>query len=230
MFEGGYCSMNTNYYNTKNSCTSKPCIPQETVIKNVRLARAYVPFQNYCSVYSPKEGLAKGTVFPELYQPYVFKGKNKTCMPMDMYKSSPMAMHKPKPTPTPIQPPICPSTPETTPVPLVPPVQPMYPICPPSFEIMPPSICPPTFQPKPPVVYPPIFQPGPPPICPSAPKPAPSPICPATFQPKSPAVYPPTTGAKSDCQSKHTPVKAPMPIPTPIPKPFPTRKEDDDDV
>lgn len=26
-----------------------PCIPQETVLRNVRLARAYVPFQNYAA-------------------------------------------------------------------------------------------------------------------------------------------------------------------------------------
>ena len=52
------------------------CIPQETSIKNVRLATAYVPFQKLCSLYSPIEGLIKGTVFPELNSPY---GKMKKC-------------------------------------------------------------------------------------------------------------------------------------------------------
>lgn len=47
-----------------------PCIPQETVINNVRLARAYVPFQKLCNLFTPEEALDKGTVFPELYSPY----------------------------------------------------------------------------------------------------------------------------------------------------------------
>ncbi len=45
---------------------SQKCIPQETVIYNVRLARAYVPFQKFCTTYVPLESLKKGTVFPEL--------------------------------------------------------------------------------------------------------------------------------------------------------------------
>ncbi|MCR4419783.1 MAG: spore coat associated protein CotJA [Clostridia bacterium] len=39
-----------------------------------RLARAYVPFQEYTRRYSPEEGLKKGTIFPELYQPYRLGG------------------------------------------------------------------------------------------------------------------------------------------------------------
>ena len=35
-----------------------------------QLARAYVPPQTYSRVWSPAEGLMKGTVFPELYRPY----------------------------------------------------------------------------------------------------------------------------------------------------------------
>lgn len=34
------------------------------------LARAYVPPQRYSQVWSPAEGLMKGTIFPELYRPY----------------------------------------------------------------------------------------------------------------------------------------------------------------
>ncbi|KAJ50866.1 hypothetical protein BD780_003681 [Clostridium tetanomorphum] len=51
------------------------CIPQETVICNVRLAAAYVPYQKLCTLFSPIEALKHGTVFPELYSPY--EGKNK---------------------------------------------------------------------------------------------------------------------------------------------------------
>lgn len=34
------------------------------------LARAYVPFQQYSRRYSSEVALRKGTIFPELYQPY----------------------------------------------------------------------------------------------------------------------------------------------------------------
>ncbi|MDK2817556.1 MAG: hypothetical protein PWR22_2185 [Moorella sp. (in: firmicutes)] len=34
------------------------------------LARAYVPWQRYTNRWDPMEGLARGTIFPELFQPY----------------------------------------------------------------------------------------------------------------------------------------------------------------
>lgn len=40
---------------------------------NNDLARAYIPFQIMDKVYSPREALKKGTLFPELYRPYVMK-------------------------------------------------------------------------------------------------------------------------------------------------------------
>jgi len=46
------------------------CIPQETEIKNVRLAAAYVPYQKLCTLFTPLEALKRGTAFPELYSPY----------------------------------------------------------------------------------------------------------------------------------------------------------------
>lgn len=57
-----------------NSLQEK-CIPQEMVIRNVRLAAAYVPYQMLCTLLSPIEALKHGTAFPELYSPY--DGKNK---------------------------------------------------------------------------------------------------------------------------------------------------------
>ncbi|MFZ5352786.1 MAG: spore coat associated protein CotJA [Bacillota bacterium] len=35
------------------------------------LAAAYVPYQAMCKVYEPMKGLMKGTIFPELYKPYL---------------------------------------------------------------------------------------------------------------------------------------------------------------
>ncbi|MBU5311858.1 spore coat associated protein CotJA [Tissierella carlieri] len=42
----------------------RPCCPGA-------LARACVPFQIMNQVFSPREALKKGTLFPELYQPYI---------------------------------------------------------------------------------------------------------------------------------------------------------------
>ena len=60
---------------TMNSHHSSNCIPQETVIKDVRLAMAYVPFQKLCTLFSPMEALRRGTAFPELFSPYDGKEK-----------------------------------------------------------------------------------------------------------------------------------------------------------
>lgn len=38
--------------------------------KDCELAKAYVKIQKLDQLYSPKEGLEKGTIFPELYRPY----------------------------------------------------------------------------------------------------------------------------------------------------------------
>jgi hypothetical protein len=58
-----------------SSHPSANCIPQETVIKDVLLARAYVPFQKLCTLFSPMEALKRGTAFPELFSPYDRKEK-----------------------------------------------------------------------------------------------------------------------------------------------------------
>ncbi len=60
------------------------CIPQETVIRDVRLAAAYVPYQNLCTLFSPIEALKRGTVFPELYSPY--EGEDKNYNPLESSK------------------------------------------------------------------------------------------------------------------------------------------------
>lgn len=61
------------------------CIPQETVIENVRLAAAYVPYQFICTLFTPFEALRRGTAFPELYSPY--KGEDKKCRPCELESS-----------------------------------------------------------------------------------------------------------------------------------------------
>jgi len=56
------------------------CIPQETIIRDVRLAAAYVPYQKLCTLFSPIEALKRGTAFPELYSPWA--GEDKIHGPM----------------------------------------------------------------------------------------------------------------------------------------------------
>lgn len=58
-----------------NNMPMTNCIPQETVIKDVRLAAAYVPFQKLCTLFSPLDALKRGTAFPELFSPYEKKDK-----------------------------------------------------------------------------------------------------------------------------------------------------------
>lgn len=43
-----------------------------------RLAQAYVPIQVLNQVYSQSEALRRGTLFPELYMPYIENNNMKT--------------------------------------------------------------------------------------------------------------------------------------------------------
>ncbi len=36
-----------------------------------RLGEAYIPFQVYGETFDPRTALMKGTLFPELYRPYI---------------------------------------------------------------------------------------------------------------------------------------------------------------
>lgn len=38
--------------------------------RGLRLARAYMPVQTFTRKFEPFEALQRGTLFPELYQPY----------------------------------------------------------------------------------------------------------------------------------------------------------------
>lgn len=53
----------------------KNCIPQETYISGVELARAYVPIQKLCDTYTPFVALARGTAFPPLANLYRWNPK-----------------------------------------------------------------------------------------------------------------------------------------------------------
>jgi hypothetical protein len=44
-------------------CSIDACLPM--------YATAYVKFQQLCTLYNPMEGLERGTIFPELYSPYL---------------------------------------------------------------------------------------------------------------------------------------------------------------
>ncbi|WP_435788793.1 spore coat associated protein CotJA [Clostridium sp.] len=74
-----------NKSNMSQSPSMSNCTPQETVIKNVRLAAAYVPYQILCTLFSPLESLKHGTAFPELFSPY--KGEDKNYNPCSLEAS-----------------------------------------------------------------------------------------------------------------------------------------------
>lgn len=40
-----------------------------------KLAQAYIPWQTFGKCFSPSEALDRGTLFPDLYQPYHKKGR-----------------------------------------------------------------------------------------------------------------------------------------------------------
>jgi hypothetical protein len=44
------------------------CVDHETVIEDVQLAHAYVPFQKFCPTFTPMASLRNGTAFPGLYE------------------------------------------------------------------------------------------------------------------------------------------------------------------
>jgi hypothetical protein len=46
--------------------------------RNKELAKAYVPFQIMNQVYTQKEALSRGTLFPELDMPYIKKERDRS--------------------------------------------------------------------------------------------------------------------------------------------------------
>jgi len=65
-----YCNRNMNQ---NNSCCN-PTIqsyPKIETSKDMVLAMAYVPWQCFGNVLEPDQALKKGTMFPELYKPFV---------------------------------------------------------------------------------------------------------------------------------------------------------------
>ena len=78
--------ISTPEYNMLNfrSPQAGNCVAQETSIRDVRLAAAYVPFQNFCTMFSPLEALKKGTAFPELYSPY--EGDHRKYTPSEQFQ------------------------------------------------------------------------------------------------------------------------------------------------
>ncbi len=63
--------------NTNPEVASEQCIPQETYISNVELARAYVPFEKLCRTYTPLGALIRGTAFPPLHEVSAWEPKKR---------------------------------------------------------------------------------------------------------------------------------------------------------
>lgn len=52
------------------------CVDRETVIEDVQLAHAYVPFQKWCPTFMPMTALKKGTIFPGLVNVYGWESRH----------------------------------------------------------------------------------------------------------------------------------------------------------
>ena len=55
------------------NCCSGPSISTPVMPENPQLGQTYTPYQVYTVILPAMEGLKKGTVFKELYQPYIEK-------------------------------------------------------------------------------------------------------------------------------------------------------------
>lgn len=61
--------VNLNTNNMQYKC--RQCFPLD--VRCPQLAQAYVPFQIYRDAFCPEQALKNGTLFPELYKPYVYE-------------------------------------------------------------------------------------------------------------------------------------------------------------
>jgi hypothetical protein len=52
------------------------CVDHETVLEDVQLAHAYVPFQKWCPTFMPMTALKKGTAFPGLVDVYGWESRH----------------------------------------------------------------------------------------------------------------------------------------------------------
>lgn len=48
--------------------------PRYESVKDMTVAMAYVPWQQFGEVYEPDKGLKIGTIFPELNKPFIGRG------------------------------------------------------------------------------------------------------------------------------------------------------------
>lgn len=72
-------SRNTSYSNTMESPYSRsmhhptvmPELQASENLADLPLAMAYVPMQKWKSTYEISEALSKGTIFPDLYKPFL---------------------------------------------------------------------------------------------------------------------------------------------------------------
>ena len=68
MCNNGSINNSFNTINNPNDILENNCY--SNLPSNLRYGNAYVPVQTFRTVYSPSEGLARGTMFPELVSTY----------------------------------------------------------------------------------------------------------------------------------------------------------------
>lgn len=60
-----------------DNCTRTPACDQSGRMEQFPIGMAYVPWQKFCDLYDPHQGLSRGTLFKEL--DYPFYGKRGKC-------------------------------------------------------------------------------------------------------------------------------------------------------
>ena len=63
--------------NTQKPVKSEPACRTEGEMQSVHLAMAYMPWQKFGETFSCSDGFQKGTIFPELYKPFLRGGCGK---------------------------------------------------------------------------------------------------------------------------------------------------------
>ena len=65
-----YSNVNSSSFNSYNNDLGRGYSSTNYNSSNMNYGNAYVPYQPFTSVFSPAEGLANGTMFPELVSSY----------------------------------------------------------------------------------------------------------------------------------------------------------------
>ena len=79
LYRGNVSARNQAYINNATEavpsascpCQESDCNPGDSPVDTMEVGMSYIPWQNWDNLYDPKEALSKGTVFADLYKPWI---------------------------------------------------------------------------------------------------------------------------------------------------------------